>query len=82
MLNRVFNIGIIGIVLYLTFSLSRSIQVKCFAISFASLNQEIVQVLRDVGRGLLGDVGRVVQVIGCGLLGEIGCGVRVTRVSE
>ena len=32
-LNRVFNIGIIGIILYLTFSLFKSIEVRCFSFS-------------------------------------------------
>jgi len=48
------------------------------------LNQEIVQVLGYVGRGLLGDIGRVVrvvQVIGRGLLGDVERDVLVTRVS-
>ena len=49
---------------------------------FPSLNQEIIPVLGDVGRGFLGDVGCVVcvvHVVERDLLGDVGCGVRVTN---
>ena len=52
-LNWVTCIGIIGIVLYLTFSLFRSIQSKVFFYSLlSSVRLECAQVLGDFGRGV------------------------------